>query len=93
VKGRCVKATAKNHANKRCKRPVAIKVSYTLTGPASVRFVVSAHGSITLTGKTGNNTFIFNGKIGGHTLGPGTYRLTATLTGGSSRTVTFRIVR
>jgi hypothetical protein len=33
----------------------------------------------------------FNGTIRGHNLGPGTYRLTGTPTGGGPRTVKFKL--
>jgi 6-phosphogluconolactonase (cycloisomerase 2 family) len=54
--------------------------------------LVSVHGKLVKSGKRGANHFIFNGKIGGHTLGPGTYQLTATPKGGKAKKVTFRIV-
>lgn len=49
-------------------------------------------GKITLIGKAGANEFTFNGKIGGHQLGPGAYELIATPTGGKPRTVTFKLL-
>jgi polyvinyl alcohol dehydrogenase (cytochrome) len=53
--------------------------------------------SITLAGKAGANTFTFTGRIGGHRLRPGSYRLTAAPAAhghtGARRTVTFKIVR
>jgi hypothetical protein len=58
--------------------------------------LVSLHGSITLTGHTGPNSFTFNGKLGGHTLGPGSYQLTATPTAngqaGTPQTTTLKIL-
>jgi polyvinyl alcohol dehydrogenase (cytochrome) len=58
--------------------------------------LVSVPGSIGLAGKAGANTFTFTGRIGGRKLGPGSYRLTATLTAGghtaASQNVTFKIV-
>jgi hypothetical protein len=50
-------------------------------------------GKITLAGAAGADHFTFNGKIGGQSLGPGTYQLIATPTGGKSMNVTFKIVR
>jgi hypothetical protein len=53
--------------------------------------LVTVSGKIVKTGKLGANTFTFNGKLGGHKLGPGTYQLTATPTRGKPQTVTFTI--
>jgi hypothetical protein len=54
--------------------------------------VVTMRGRITRAGKAGANRFTFNGRIGGHTLGPGSYRLSATPGGGKVTRVAFRIV-
>ena len=58
--------------------------------------LVALQGSITLAGKTGANAFVFAGRIGGRTLGPGSYQLTASPTAnghtGTPQTVTFKIV-
>ena len=56
--------------------------------------LVNLPGRITLAGRSGANHFTFNGKIGGHNLGPGMYQLIAspTVTGGTPRKVTFTIV-
>jgi N-acetylneuraminic acid mutarotase len=40
--------------------------------------LVELKGTLSQSGKQGANRFIFNGKVGGHTLGAGRYRLTAT---------------
>ena len=53
--------------------------------------LVSVRGTLTQTGKNGANKFTFDGKIGGHKLGPGTYELIAKPTGGAPKTVTFKI--
>jgi hypothetical protein len=53
--------------------------------------LVNAPGKLTLAGQAGANQSAFNGKIGGHQLGPGAYQLIATPAGGSSSTVTFKI--
>ena len=50
-------------------------------------------GTIAQSGKAGANHFTFNGKIGGHKLGPGNYQLTATPVGGNPQAATFTIVR
>jgi hypothetical protein len=55
--------------------------------------LVNSQGQIALAGKPGANKFTFTGKVGGHSLGPGTYQLIATPTAGSSQTVTFTILR
>ncbi len=39
---------------------------------------VDVQGRITMMGRRGHNAFVFRGNIGGHSLGPGRYRLTAT---------------
>jgi hypothetical protein len=121
VKGQCVKPTKKNRQHKSCRRPIKLKISYSLNIAATVRFTialnapgrrVSGHclkptkknrkkphctravpvpGSITQSGKAGVNRFTFNGTIGGHSLGPGSYVLTATPSGGKPRTTTFAI--
>ena len=54
--------------------------------------LVPIHGSIVETAVAGTNSFVFNGKIGGRTLGPGTYQVTATPTGGAPQTTTFTIL-
>jgi hypothetical protein len=121
VNGHCIKQTAKNATKPRCRRPIKLKISYTLNGAATVKFTLklllpgrkvngrcvkptaknankprcvrkqSVHGSIVKTGKLGANSFTFTGKIGGHKLAPGTYRLTATPTGGTSHTTKFTL--
>jgi hypothetical protein len=53
--------------------------------------LVNVPGTLTLAGQAGANQSTFNGKIGGHQLGLGTYQLIATPAGGSSSTVTFKI--
>ena len=54
--------------------------------------LVTIPGELVKSCTTGDNSFTFNGKIGGHKLAPGTYQLTATPTGGKSETVTFTIL-
>jgi hypothetical protein len=49
-------------------------------------------GKIAQRGKAGANEFIFNGRIGGHTIGAGTYELIATPRGGTPATAIFKIV-
>jgi hypothetical protein len=48
-------------------------------------------GTLTQHGAAGGNTFTFNGKIGGHTLGRGSYQLTGVADGGNAQKFTFRI--
>ena len=54
------------------------------------------HGSITVQGKAGANTFTFTDTIDGHKVGPGSYQLTATPTAGghagTPETVKFKLV-
>jgi len=49
-------------------------------------------GKITRGGSAGANRFVFNGRIGRRSLGPGTYQLIATPTGGRSTKVTFEVL-
>lgn len=55
------------------------------------------NGTITVQGKAGANTFTFTGTIGGHTLAPGSYQLTAIPSAGghtgTPQTVKFTLVR
>ncbi len=57
--------------------------------------LVGVHGAITRSATTGTNSFTFNGRIAGHTLGPGTYQLTITATANghtsTPRTATFKL--
>lgn len=57
--------------------------------------LVAVPGSLTESGQQGTNSFVFDGRIGGHTLNPGNYQLTATPTAngqtGTPRTDTFTI--
>ena len=80
------------------------KLRFTLAGPAKLTLVVTrasgraVKGSIRSAGKPGANTLRFKGRIRGHTLRPGRYRLTITaraMAGGASAkaTTAFRIVR
>ncbi len=124
---RCVAITRKNRDRKACKRPIRLRVSFTLASAAEVNFKVERvalgrrvkkrcraptranrhhractrlivlRGTVVHAGKGGANSFTFNGRIGGHLLGPGTYRLIATPSSGgltgAARSATFRIVR
>jgi hypothetical protein len=54
--------------------------------------LVGVTGSLTLSGSPGANRFAFNGKIGGRDLGPGSYLLTATPSGGTGSTAFFELV-
>jgi hypothetical protein len=54
--------------------------------------MVTVPGELVKSGATGDNTFTFDGKIGGHKLGPGSYQLTATPTGGKPSQISFKIV-
>ena len=122
VSGKCVKPGKNNNTNPHCRRPIRLRVSYTLDVSATVTFTltreapgrkvngrcvkpnkknskrpkctrpVSVSGKIIQSGTAGTKHFTFNGKIGGHTLGPGTYELIATPTGGKPETFTFEIV-
>jgi hypothetical protein len=54
--------------------------------------LVNVRGNLVKTGKAGANRFVWNGKISGRQLAPGSYELTATLADGASQTATFTIV-
>ena len=51
----------------------------------------SLPGQIIQTEGKGRHKFSFNGQIGGHALGPGSYELIATPSGGAPQRTTFRI--
>jgi hypothetical protein len=54
--------------------------------------LINLHGKIVRRGKTGANHFTWGAKIGRHALGPGTYQLIATPTGGNATRTTFKVV-
>jgi hypothetical protein len=100
VHGQCLKPTKQNAHNPPCRRRIKLRVSFKLNVATTVTFTIKRkvgkrfvrlHGKITFTGKLGVNRFTFKGKIGGHTLGPGTYQLIATPTSGKPRKLTFKI--
>jgi hypothetical protein len=53
--------------------------------------VINVGGKLVKSGKAGANRFVWNGRIGGRSLAPGSYVLVPTLVGGASQTVTFTI--
>jgi hypothetical protein len=57
----------------------------------------AVRGSFTQSGGAGSNSFTFTGRIGGKSLKPGKYRLSAVATAGSSKSAvkqaSFKIVR
>jgi hypothetical protein len=101
VHGKCVSPTRRNTADKHCLRPIRLTVGYALNAVARVTFTVrrkasgrnlNVRGRIVRAGAAGANRFIWNGKIGGRELAPGSYELTATCADGISETVMFTIV-
>jgi hypothetical protein len=94
------------------KPPVGAKVSYRLSEAAQVKFTVrpkkgkarksaakgaTRKGSLTKSGKSGTNSFKFNGKLKGRPLAPGKYTLEAVATDADGnrskpRTVAFTVV-
>jgi hypothetical protein len=64
--------------------------------PRCARYLAMS-GKLTATGHPGNNTFRFSGRLGGHTLPPGSYQMIATPTAngrvGASQATTFTIRR
>lgn len=125
VGGHCVKQTKENKSHKHCKRPISLRVTFTLSSAANVTFsvkreapgrksggkcvkptkknakhkkcvrIVSVDGAITKAEPAGADTFVFDGKVGGKRLAPGSYDLVATpsAAGGSGpqRTVKFKL--
>jgi hypothetical protein len=91
--GRCVKPTRANRSHRRCHRPIALRVSYTLSSPSKVKFRLSPiRASFTDKGRGGKNSFILKGTVDGRPLPPGSYQVTATPAGGTPHPVTFKIV-
>ena len=83
------------------RRLVGATLSYRLSAAATVRFEVSrprgaraaALGQFTAHGQRGMNRLWFSGRVAGHALGLGTYRLTATVPGSPlTATATFAVV-
>jgi hypothetical protein len=82
----------------RFRRAVGTRVSYVLSEAAHVTFRVGQRGGFVRHGTAGRNSFRFAGRVRGHRLPPGRYRLRAVATdaaGNSSRAeyVRFRIRR
>lgn len=71
----------------RCVTPT----SKNMHDPGCVR-LVKLRGKLTRSSVQGINRFIFNGRLGGHTLRAGTYVLIATPAGGKPSRVAFNIV-
>jgi DNA-binding beta-propeller fold protein YncE len=76
----------------------SLKIRFKLSVPALVicTFSRSGHhlpGRLVESGKAGANLFRFGGKLGGHTLGAGTYRITATPVGGKPKKAPFTLAR
>jgi uncharacterized repeat protein (TIGR01451 family) len=76
------------------RRHIGARVTYTLSKAARVRFrvakllagrrhrLVTLRGSFTLGGRSGRNSFRFTGRLAGHRLRPGRYKLIATPSAG-----------
>ncbi len=71
---------------KSCVRPTSRNVAR----PKCTR-LVSLRGKLTRAGKAGKNHFTWDGKLGGHSLGPGTYELILTPSGGKPKQVKLKI--
>jgi DNA-binding beta-propeller fold protein YncE len=54
--------------------------------------LVTVHGKLVKTGTAGVNSFVWNGKLGGYKLRPGTYQVTATPSAGKPQRIMVRIV-
>ncbi len=86
------------------KAPGGAKVSYTLSGAATVSFKVEKavprkpgwyrelKPTFTHNGQAGANGFRFSGRLKGKALDPGRYRLTGTVGSSSSRSATFKLL-
>ncbi len=77
---------------------VRLRINYKLSVADMVIFTLkrSGHkvkGKIVKSGKAGANHFTFNGKIGGHALGAGTYQLIATPARGKPKKAKFTLTR
>jgi hypothetical protein len=66
------------------------RCSATGHGKACTRLV--SVGSLTVSGRGGRNSVHFSGRLRGHALRAGRYRLTATPARGKARTVTFTVL-
>ncbi len=91
--GLSVKLSLTKHKHK-----VRLRISYKLSVADKVIFTLkrSGHkvkGKIVKSGKAGANRLTFNGKIGGHSLGAGTYQLVATPARGKPKKAKFTLTR
>ena len=107
VKGHCVPATSANHKQRRCTRPIKLRIAFKLSIAAQVRMTIAQQlpgrlvgghcvkptranqghlgctrsvllrGVLTASGSQGAGSLTFGGRIGGRSLGSGSYRLTA----------------
>ncbi len=74
----------------------SLKISFKLNVPVlvAITFSKSGHrlsGRLVESGKAGANLFRFNGTVGGHALGVGTYQATATPVGGKPKKAPFTL--
>jgi hypothetical protein len=98
----------RDHGSKRGAPPLGTTFTFTLSEPATVTLSFTAAprrrskhkprllGTVKARGRFGSNKVRFGGKLGKHTLGPGTYRVTVIAkvsgVGSSARTLSFKIV-
>jgi hypothetical protein len=87
-----VTMTVSGSAHGRKVKGRCVKQTKKNSGKQKCKRTVKLPGSIAVGGKAGATTFTFNGKIGGKTLEPGNYTLTATTAGGSE-SVTFKLTK
>jgi 6-phosphogluconolactonase (cycloisomerase 2 family) len=76
--------------------PGKLRISFKLSVPDLVKITFSRgghalSGELVESGKAGANLFGFNGKVGGHLLGRGTYQATATPVGGRPKKTSFTL--
>jgi 6-phosphogluconolactonase (cycloisomerase 2 family) len=74
----------------------SLQINFKLNVPDLVTFTFkrnghSLRGELLENGKAGSNRFAFNGKVGGHALGAGTYQLTATPARGKAKKTSFTL--
>jgi hypothetical protein len=74
----------------------SLRITYKLSVPDTVTFTFKRNGhrlrgKLVENGKAGFNRFTFNGRLGGHALGVGTYQLTATPARGKPKKAAFTL--
>jgi hypothetical protein len=89
--------TAANRRDHSCTRKIALRIGFELSEAATVTVTVQPVGAkLVRHGRSGANSFTVSGRIGGHTLTPGAYKLIASPSSGgvdgTSHSAKFKIV-